>query len=713
MLLILLGIPCINLAALISNDSSCFTFFSSSSSGEEDYQQNRRDLKAGVSKNHKILGKQKGGQNLTKEIGCPSDNMVHERITRRSFENLKKNPDITNAVAVNQGGQQSVNARLEQKKGKTNLAFDIEPLEDKIWSWHQVEDSNHNRITKLIDVDRQIEELRECTTDHCELQGPESKGHGSKVHKPEGHRAELEGQSSGDQNSQNSGKSPETKRAEAPETYENAMIRKTENLIECEVDLILNEAYASKKQTLAEDSSLLKLEEIAVNRGTTCNDNLLIIDSDKREENCHQEYSHSRTNLEEVDISFHGSQNAFAPCIEELSMDSSSTKVRISDNLMLIKADLSMETSPEETLAHGKAINESLERTYVDSLQGEEKVCHDTNRKSKQGNEGSLNNDEKNSSSGEQKFNPAEFCEMVCLDDVQLHVLRDCVFDTHEIKHEISPKKRTENHDTGACSGQELKTYSVAESRETSPSAKSSSGKNKKVSPLKGLLPQFGETFSKGSSNKDGYCRPELIENEAGRKVSGEETPQATKQETARTTSVDKKRSRDSNSKSNKEKKNAAVKSDIKSEKKNASVKIDGKSEKQRKNSEQKETDVKASSGDASRKEVTSENATSTAEGTSNSKKKKSKRKNRKSAEDPQQEKVIITDNSYERKLSSQDAECKGKERKMSKSSDHEKIKKPLSNLKESERLKIKDKVKLLQEQVGMANVIFDEVSLF
>ena len=641
--------------------------------------------------------------------------MVHERITRRSYENLKRNTD---AVDVNQGEQQLVNAsghaRLEQKDGKTNLAFDIEPLEDKIWSWHQVEDSNHNRITKLIDVNRKIDERRECTTEYCELQGPESKVHESNVHKPEIHRAELEGQSSGDQNSQNSGQSTEANGAEAAETYENAMIRKAEYRIEREEDLILKEAYACTKQSLPEDSSLLKLEEIAINRSSTCNDNLLIVDSNKREENFHQDYSHSRTNIEEIDISFDDSKNAFSPCIEELSTDSCSTKVRISDNLMVITADLSMETSPEETLANGETINEDLGRPYVDDLQVEENVCRDTNRNTNQGNGANSNDDERDSSSADAKFNPAEFCEMLCLDDVKLDMLRECVFDIHEIKHEIPYRKRTENRDTGACSGQELKTYSVAESRQTSPNAKSSSGNKKKVSPLKGLLPQFGETFSKGSSNRNGYCRPEVIENEAGRKFSGEETPQIIKQDTVRTTSIDKKRSKDSShSKSSKEKKGAAVKSDIKLEKKNASLKIDGKSEKQRKSSEPKEAGVKVPGGDVSRKDVASEDVTSTVEGTSNSKKKKSKKKNRKSAEDPQQEKVIITDNSYERKMSSQDAECKVKEKKISKSSDNEKIKKPSSNLKESERLRIKEKVKQLQEQVGTGNVIFDEVSLF
>ena len=628
---------------------------------------------------------------------------------------MKKN---TNAVNINQGEQQLVNAsvgaRLEQKDGKTNIAFDIEPLEDKIWSWHQVEDSNHNRITKLIDVDRKIDEQRECTTEHCELQGSESKVHESNLHKPESHRGELEGQSSGNQNSQNLGQPTETNGAEAAETYENAMIRKTEYRIEREEDLILKEAYACTKQSLPEDSSLLKLEEIAINRGSTCNDNLLIIDSNKREENFHQDYSHSRTNIEEIDISFDDSKNEFSPCIEELSTDLCSTKVRISDNLMLIKADLSMETSPVETLANGETRNEDLGRTYIDDLQIKEKVCCDTNPNANQGNGGNLNNDERDSSSADPEFNPDEFCEMLCLDDVKLDMLREFVFDVHEIKHEIPHHKRTENRDTGACSGQELKTYSVAESRETSPNAKSSSGNKKKVSPLKGLLPQFGETFSKGSSDKNGYCRPEIIENEAGRKASGEETPQVIKNETVRTTSIDKKRSKDSShSKSSKEKKGAAVKSDIKLEKKNASVKIDGKSEKLRKSSESKDTGVKAPGGDASRKDVVSENVTSTAEGTSDSKKKKSKKKNRKSTEDQQQEKVIITDNSYERKMSSQDAECKVKEKKTSKSSDNEKIKKSSSNLKESERLKIKEKVKLLQEQVGTANVIFDEVSLF
>ena len=592
----------------------------------------RKDIKAGLNV-----------KPFRKPEGCRKnklfENKVHDRMTKRTYERLR-NHEITKDVTYDHLSERYSKSLHTNKnyEGIRNIdstaVFDVGPLEEKIRSWHQI--SNRSEAFGLLNDVHFGERNMICRTDETNDVYSEAKDC-------------------------------------ANEHSVDAALGVREagcSLEDCEVERgnvgklnVENEEPVGSEKMLLKDSSLLGLEDGDFKSGVFRNArrSLLIVDENDQSdsENCSKPVVHrTDVGLPMEVIGENNKRDNGSYCVKELA-----AKVRISDNLMLIKANISadlqhIQSGPEASSALSscgeKVAGEKPEASGIetDDLTGACRSLRDGGNRSAHGNN-----------------EPSEepYGGMFSLEEIEKGLLTGGI-------------TKSDNQAGDIESETELKTFSIAESSKSS-SVSNGEEMVELSSTLKGLLPQYGREMFHSYLNSKRKAMHGGRENEN----TGEETPMIARQSCYVASSPS------SNGGHDRIQDTEAIK-------------------KERQLSVKKTVNMKVENYDATGWDRTTENDENGNDRIGQNKsKRKSKKKNRRSAECVDEKEMNEGKNSGDRGQTSKS----GLDVKIARdvgNIDKELKKKPVCLVRESERIQIEEKVKLLKERLGAANVVFDEV---
>lgn len=448
--------------------------------------------------------------------------------------------------------------------GKGTSSFDLEPLEDKIRSWHQLNDVN--------DLHSPFE--NNVVLQHCEREQFSSTSRGEKV---------------------------------------------------------LN------------DSSLLGLEDTGFNLENVKNtrQSLLIVEERIKKDEMlpvENEKAKDESSLLEINTGNRNEKHGSC-CIVELA-----DKVRISDNLLLIQANIADETQSNQNESMSQNIDNLLWDKKDESIIPDD-LKHDLNDVNllacNEGRDVTCKNQ----------------MAMLSLEEVEKNLL------ANERNDSVSAAQQPES-----TFEMEMKTFSVAECNDVDTNGEEMVELS---STIRGLLPQYDpQMFNKYLDSK----RAKTLYEKGEEKATGEETPMTKRQgsESKRGTEV------------------------------NATLNL---------RTRNKVTEYEDDQNVSACLDEEIGNCEKTIDKTGNNKsKKKSKKKNRKSSENVN-EKQSNEEKTGNGKITGNNTnECIKKISKKLTAIENEIKKKPKCLVKENDRINIEDKIKLLQGEYGLSNVIFDEV---
>lgn len=533
---------------------------------------------------------------------------IHERISQRSYERLvmSRGDDVIvgNVGSVVDGGAKRISRGVNEIGVTRNVksSFDLEPLEEKIRSWHQIRDNNQNWAGNV-----------------------ESGGDFDK-------KGSLCG---GKRKTDVSGAPP----------------NKTvyDEVVEMSGEGHFWKESGKCRRRVLEDSSLLQLEDTNIKSDISKNTrkSLLIVD----EKNSTSELLSLQNDAQRTD------ETHVNCCIETLT-----DNIRISDNLMLIKANIS---------ADAPDLHESEKPPLLDSDDLENKGGAERNP--------SVVDDVKHgdcvSSTTEQEASSSDLRRkaigrILSLDEVEKGLLIDPVVSGTEQQY---GKERESNFEM------EMKTFAIAEERNCS-FVSDGEAMVELSSTLKGLLPQYGrQMFNKYLDSKGGMMqgckvvdKSDMLSNHHQSISSGEETQRITRQssESQQISEVD----------DDAVKGRANETSSIEAERKDAP-----------------EWKQKTGGGERAAERVVG----------SGKSKKKSKKKNRKSSENAEEKQT----NDGKKNVNCETDLVVKLSKKVS-NIESETKKKSVCLVKENERVQIEEKIKALQEDHCIKNIIFDEVRI-
>ena len=578
----------------------------------------RQDIKSGLSVQHsRKLDGHKEGKSF--------ENKVHDRMTRRSYEKLAELTSEINYDCILKRHSNSVDhgTSTEVTRSAGNAAFDVGPLEEKIRSWHQLGNSSHNKVYSLlgdIRFDGKNMICREEDTCSCENRDIAERSVGA----------------------------VENVRQVGTST-------RRENTLTA--DAVTGE-HVGTSRTLVNDSSLLGLENVDLKSGIFSNTrkSLLIVDEtkqgDDRENCCGTSEQCTKVN-QTVELIGDDSKRDNSGCYIEELVD----KIRISDNLMVIKADISADLQNSQVTSAGpESMNQYSERNFNEMKELEagdfESVLDDpTAADNCRRNEGD------SISCLDSRTSRENCCGMFLIGENEKILLTNS----------------SSQRDIQAGSAEletEMKTFSIAESTKCS----FASGGEEMAdvsSTLKGLLPQYGHPMLHSALNCSGQVVVEGREHERIEK----EIPVIDRQLGCMTSSAE------SNGGHEAQQDNETVK---------------------REGEMKKTTDTKVENS------VHTTGWDMKVECGQSRNKKKSKKKNRRGADNIDDREMIEKRNIDGKKVSKNNIDLKLA--KNVGNIEKEIKRKPVCLVRESERTQIEGKIRQLQEQIGEADVIFDEV---
>eukprot|EP00795_Rhopilema_esculentum_P016322 gene16322-7711_t len=614
---------------------------SSSGSDEEDWNQMRRNIKAGIFKTDAT--KQEGQQDHNRE-GGNFESVIHDRLSKRTYKRLLDEGRIKeNTVSTSR-----LDSRFSMDDGVTTLpvskkagkpTFDLEPLEEKIKSWHQVRDSGGNAVVNAV------------------LRGNDKPG--SKIEtetsgvEPHDHVDSAFVVATNSANPQDI--------ANAKESSKRGNNKNESVGIGPEMPLLGNSLDGCNKRVTV-DTSLLMLEKVGIEADKQ-EKSLLIVNGDNI---AGDKYFESKASV--VSIKENPDDKVSSPCcIEELP-----DKIRITDNLMVIKADISAKCNstvdeflPEDLLE--TPTEYCNEHNAKNAIRIEAEKCCEADASAQAENERSHCVDNENPPSG--------FTRILSLEQVE----KDLISDSKSSKFEKRADFENEVEKVPENCELEMKTFSVEENTSENEVSFCPEDMIELSSTLKGLLPQYigkmQRTPLRYATSMDAY-REKSFED-----VTGEETPMITRQDnTTKVVSSDSVRG-----KSGSVKVELPVKDDI----------VD-----------------KVKGECLTRKSLDPPENISLAEQATNSKGKKKSKKKSKKCNEQGDERYAVENKSLDKDSSlPEKTGYSSKQLKSSKSLDSEQKngKRQSNGLKESERQLVKEKIKNLQDEFGISNVIFNE----
>ena len=611
----------------------------------------RKDIKTGIHV-------KKPRKDEKRKDNCLMENKVHDRITRRSYERLMKSKSDV-MLGMNENStrgeicktEQMVDDREKWTRIEGNAPFDLGPLEEKIRSWHQINDNNHNTVGNL---------LGDSNRDKINMLYSQPGANDKGISAAQPKDREMVSSSTGCD-----AKTVDEVRHMGTSTNWPGNESNNYGQSVTKVELT-GEASMKNAKKIFEDSSLLGLEDVTLKRDVMRNarKSLLIVDEESEPDVKSSDVGSSSNMIT-------GNENMNCN-IEELV-----DKVRISDNLLLIKANLSADSQNVEPRAMTSQDEISCNETRFVGRSQRAALCFRNDQGDAQGVLSKLDvHGEKNLQHAERPTHREALGRMLSLEEVEKDLLTDSSF-------------RSDSRVSESVCETEMKTFSMAENERCSFTSNGEEMIESRTT-LRGLLPQFGRQMfgtclngerEKMQSEDEGeMC---ILISECQNICTGEETPMIQRQERYVTASP--------KSKGGFETKRGIESTNF-----------------QRQENLKKGLNSKVDQKDMTTWDETSERNENMNDKTGYSKsKKKSKKKNRKSTEleeevkeGKQNDGKNVSKNEMGLNITKNVANIE-KETK----------KKPVCLVKETDKIQIEEKIRLLQEQVGMNNVIFDEVS--
>ena len=587
----------------------------------------RKDAKAGLNAKHfrKI---EKLSENRTVE------SKIHDRMTRRSYEKFAKRGTTSETEYRNSSrGYSLLGHRAMKIEGEgrfRNAAFDIDPLDEKIRSWHQLGSQNQNEIFSVLNDIHFSDKNMIYRTDMNDV-SIESKRRTTELNvgTVEGIR----------------------EMATSTEFALEEVRRDSSEPLEDE-----NEESSENTKTVMKDSSLLGLEDVPLKSENFRNarTSLLIFDE-------------SRQLVKESgsETAVHCANEGKIENARSYIVDEPAGNVRISANLMLIKANISEDLPDTQSIpVPSEAVSSYGERDVCERQKQDAAADAET-----VGNGLMLPNHEERE------------CDIAFEDDQISEQSTGGILPSEDIGN----SKLTERQSKYGCSAEaelvsetEMKTFSMVESEKCDfvPGGEEMVELN---STLKGLLPQYGWQMSHNYLNS----RLRGMQKHFGVTNIGNGVAM-TKRQRGHVTSTDGVQERKHTKPAMRCEKEASQKKVVDTR--------DG---------ERVVLERDGRTGD-------DENGNGRIGSSKN--KKKSKKKNRKSVENVDDNEVI-EGKSIERKKIAKN-ELHVKPTKNAGKVEKEVKKKVVYLVKESERIRIEEKMKSLRQHFGLSNVIFDEVFL-
>jgi len=609
---------------------------SSSSSEGEDWMKIRSDVKAGLNAKH-FRKREKLSENRTVE------SKLHDRMTRRSYEKFASHEAASETEYRNSSREySSLGHKTKKIEGEgifRNAAFDIDPLDEKIRSWHQIGNQNQNEIFSVLnDI-------------HCSDR--------NMIYRTDANDSCIETKLYTTEQSVRTIDSVREIGTSTEFAFEEVRRGSSKDL-EAE-----SEESSENTKKAVKDSSLLRLEDVPLKSENFRNarTSLLIVDESKPlvKESYNETAVHCANQSEKIDLMNGDSkiQNVRSYIVNEPA-----DHVRISANLMLIKANISEDLQDTQ----GGPVPSEAVSSYGERVLCERQKQDATGDAETVGNGLTLPNHE------DREYD-------VAFGDNQISEQSTGGLLPSE---EIGKSKLTEQQSKERCSAAaelvcetEMKTFSMVENEKCD----FVSGGEEMVelsSTMKGLLPQYGWQMSRNHLNSG----LKGMQKHFGVASTGNEVAMTKRQGGCVTSSAD------PHGVQERKHTKPVMKSEEEASQKKA---VDTK-------------DGECALLERERKMEDDENGNGRIGSSKN--KKKSKKKNRKSV-DNVDDNEVLEGKSIDRKKMKNELHVKATKNAGNVEKDVKK--KVVCLVKESERIRIEEKMKSLQQHFGLSNVIFDE----